>query len=89
MGNSNVLSFSTTQSTICDFELMHRLLRYVYATKKNISALEVTETQEYNALQQTYHCRAALKRRLKQIAMLEHELQDQEVQGQIPEQELA
>ncbi len=76
MVNSNVLSFSATQNTRCDFELMHNLLRYVYSVKKKVTENEQADAQEYNALQQSYYCRAALKRRLKQVAMTEHEQQD-------------
>ncbi len=76
MVNSNVISFSAKQNARCDFELMHNLLRYVYSVKKKAIEKAQTEVQEYNALQQSYYCRAGLKRRLKQIAMNEHELQD-------------
>ncbi len=76
MGNSNVISFTNNQSKFGDFDLMHNLLRYVYAAKKTAKAETQTDSPEQLALQQTYYCRAALKRRLKQIAMYEHELHD-------------
>ncbi|VAW96602.1 hypothetical protein MNBD_GAMMA22-1010 [hydrothermal vent metagenome] len=74
MENSNVLAFTNNQNKMCDFNLMHNLLRYVYASKKSESTMEPAEPQEQYALNQTYYCRAALKRRLKQIALYEHEL---------------
>lgn len=76
MENSKVLSFPVNATGSCDFDLMHNLLRYVYTARKNILMMNHSDTQEKNSLQHTYYCRAALKRRLKQIAMYEHELQD-------------
>jgi hypothetical protein len=76
MENSNVLYFPVKKTEVCDFDLMHNLLRYVYDTRKATVAVEKTDVQERTALQQTYYCRAALKRRLKQVAMREHELKN-------------
>ena len=76
MENSNILYFPVKKTAACEFDLMHNLLRYVYSSKKASSAIEKTDVQERNALQHNYYCRAALKRRLKQIAMHEHELKN-------------
>jgi len=77
MENSNILAFPVKRRTIrCEFSLMDSLLRYVYEARKKTFITDETEAQERSALQHTYYCRAALKRRLKQIAMYEHELKD-------------
>jgi len=76
MENSNILYFPVTKMAACEFDLMHNLLRYVYSSKKTSSAIEKTDVQERNALHHAYYSRAGLKRRLKQIAMHEHELKN-------------
>ncbi|MFV2061359.1 MAG: hypothetical protein ACC653_11800 [Gammaproteobacteria bacterium] len=77
MENSNILYFPVKKTVNCEFDLMHNLLRYVYNSQKNNSVIgEAVATEEKNALQHSYYCRAALKRRLKQVAMHEHELKN-------------
>jgi len=73
MVNSNVLFFPAKENKSYDFDLMHSLLRYVYAQQKKTPVVDQAEIEENNSLQHTYYCRAALKRRLKQIALNDHQ----------------
>jgi len=74
--NSNVVFLPIKSKELINFGIMDSLLRYVYSTRKNSMVLDHNALKDMHALEQSYYCRAALKRRLKQIAMQEHELHD-------------